>query len=331
MIRYLTDLGRMSTSGQVFPKGLSVSDEIKDTLAEATRGFFGAVGFILLLLGAEMMAERGDIRFGLGIVLTGLGVLCFYAAVIKKHAQKVLSNPQIAEVNLIATSPRWWLGILAVFCLILVLSPYIEQGGWPFADLGPVWVWLILMGIGLLITMTAMIVSLYQRKESASTQGDNHRRMFAIKSGLYVGRVSVRTDKLDTDLFMEIGIVTYNGTGKFVSIDSINGFILYDGGTRLPKPVIIGEKSNTQNLPAAKEFLIVLEQRVPKNVAEHVLKTITEGKTAIFNLSSLNISVIFPPSSEFPARLPLWDGFTLSQRAQPFVGQLVSLTATATI
>ena len=96
--------------------------------------------------------------------------------------------------------------------------------------------------------------------------GDNpriHGRMFPIDTGVYVGQILVSVDKLESDLFMEIGIVAYNGTTKFISISSVDGSVSYDG-TLLPQAKWLGERSPSQNLPTAKEFLILLEQRVPR-------------------------------------------------------------------
>ena len=47
-----------------------MSDAIEKTAAGATRSLLGALGFILLLLGLEMMTEKAGIQFGLGLFLS---------------------------------------------------------------------------------------------------------------------------------------------------------------------------------------------------------------------------------------------------------------------
>jgi hypothetical protein len=94
--------------------------------------------------------------------------------------------------------------------------------------------------------------------------------------------------------FRGITILGYNGTGKFVSIDGVDGGILY-GETRLPAPTLIGEKANIKKIPTAKEFVILLEQRVPRDIVDHILKILAAKQTAKFMLSSLNVRASFPP------------------------------------
>lgn len=225
-------------------------------------------------------------------------------------------------------------GPIGVF-IILVATLYFTAGsylGWnqPSKPLpsagdavmmaGPVWAY-VLGGIGVLLLCTAWAMMILRRKFSSP----QIKRMFPIDAGVYVGQVAVSIDKLDSDLFLGISIVGYNGTAKFVSIDAVNGFITYQN-ERLPTPTLIGDKSVNEPLPAAKEFSFVLEQRVPRKVADHILRTLSEKNRTMFDLSSLNILAFFPPNREFSSRINLWDGLTLDQSGRsPLVGRVISL------
>jgi hypothetical protein len=68
-----------------------MSDAIEKTAAGATRGFFGSLGFILLMLGLKGMTGAAGIQFGVGLFLALIGGLCFYAAFFWETAKKVLS------------------------------------------------------------------------------------------------------------------------------------------------------------------------------------------------------------------------------------------------
>jgi hypothetical protein len=230
--------------------------------------------------------ERGCLVFGL---LISAATLYYTAAPYYHHLRE--EQP--------ATSPPTNVGIITM---------------------APPW-WLIALGaIGVLLLITGWAMMALRRKTSQI-----HGRLFPIETGVYIGQIAVSIDKLDSDLFLGISIICYNGTTKFVSIDSVNGFIAYED-ERLPTPTIIGDKSVTEPFPTAKEFSFVLEQRVPRKVADHILKTLIEKNRAMFSLSSLNILAFFPPSREFSSRINLWDGLTLDQSGRsPLVGRVISL------
>jgi hypothetical protein len=109
-----------------------MSDEIQDTPAGATKGLFGALAFILLLLGAEMMLEKDGARFWIGLALGGCGFVCTYAAVFWNFVRQRLPGGTTAEINAIATSPRWWLGVMLLGSAAFIFSPFVEQQRWPF-------------------------------------------------------------------------------------------------------------------------------------------------------------------------------------------------------
>jgi len=108
-----------------------MSDEAQDTPVAATKSLLGALAFILLLLGAEMIAEKDGVRWGTGFFLVLSGVVCTYAAVFWNFVRKKLPKGATAEINTIATSPRWWLGLLLVLLASLVFMPVIQRPRWP--------------------------------------------------------------------------------------------------------------------------------------------------------------------------------------------------------
>jgi hypothetical protein len=182
----------------------------------------------------------------------------------------------------------------------------------------PPW-WLIALGtIGVLLLVTGWAMMALRRR----TPGI-HGRMFPIEIGVYIGQISVSIDKLDSDLFMEIGILGYNGTTKFISIESVQGTMVYEND-KLPTPAILADRSPTTSLAAAKEFLLVLEQRVPRNIADKILSALNAKKRVSLNLDLLNILAFFPPNREQTTRLPLWYGMTIDLDEKPRVGKIIS-------
>lgn len=224
----------------------------------------------------------------------------------------------------IFTGLTWW-GLTPPLGGVKAMLP----SSWGLPNWGPLTQ--AILGLAVLVSTWILIAVRLRWIGSSTKVGSNAPqitgRIFPIESGLYVGHIAVSIDKLNTDLFVEITILGYNGTGKFVSIDGVDGGILY-GETRLPAPTLIGEKANIKKIPTAKEFVILLEQRVPRDIVDHILKILAAKQTAKFMLSSLNVRASFPPNLEFSARLPLWDGLTVDQSGRiPFLGRIVLLTA----
>lgn len=207
----------------------------------------------------------------------------------------------------------------------LPAGPTSTSGG--VAMMVPSWLSIVFGSIGVLLLFTGWAMMALRRKLPQI-----HGRMYPIETGVYVGQIAISIDKLDTDLFIEIGIIAYNGTTKLISIGSVEGFIQY-GQTRLPTPKILSDRAPNQNLPVAKEFMVVLEQRVPKNIADTILITLAEKnekKRVMFDFSGLNILASFPPNPQFTTRLPIWSGLTIDIEGKfPRVGKVISLSVNA--
>jgi hypothetical protein len=93
-----------------------MSDELAaETPDAAIRAYLFAIGFTLVLIGGEMMAEKPDPRFYTGLILVILGLPVHLSWVFWKKLKPWLGTSQLSEASAIATSVRWWLGILLVF------------------------------------------------------------------------------------------------------------------------------------------------------------------------------------------------------------------------
>jgi hypothetical protein len=113
--------------------GTTMSDAIEKTAAGATRTFFGALGFILIMVGVEGMTGQAPLTlFSAGISVL-LGALCFYLAFFWERAKKHLSTETQQSIANFAQSRIVKFGMLFLVLATLVLSPFIEQRRWPFS------------------------------------------------------------------------------------------------------------------------------------------------------------------------------------------------------
>lgn len=110
-----------------------MSDAIDKTAAGATRGFFGSLAFILLMVGVEGMTGAAELPPGLGPVLIVVGGACAYAAFFWESAKKVLSAAAQAAIGSFAQSRITWFGMLFLVLSAIILSPFIEKHRWPFS------------------------------------------------------------------------------------------------------------------------------------------------------------------------------------------------------
>jgi hypothetical protein len=92
-----------------------MSDEIQETPWAATRNLLGAVGFILILLGGEILVDKTGERFALGLGLAAVGIPVFFVGVFWKWLQPRFSVANAKRLNFIAADPIWWVALFAVF------------------------------------------------------------------------------------------------------------------------------------------------------------------------------------------------------------------------
>jgi hypothetical protein len=110
-----------------------VSEQAEDTAAGATRGLFGSLGFILLMVGLEGMTGAAAIQFGVGLFLALLGALCFYVAVFWKTAKKILSQEAKVTIGHFAQSKVTWAILMFLVFQVLIFSRFFEEHRWPFS------------------------------------------------------------------------------------------------------------------------------------------------------------------------------------------------------
>ncbi len=112
-----------------------MSDELAaETPDAAIRAYLFAIGFTLVLVGGDMMAEKVDPRFYTGLALVIIALPVHLSWVFWKKLKPLLSTYVLVQAGLIAGSLRWWLGILLLLLAAAILSPYVEQQRWPFAS-----------------------------------------------------------------------------------------------------------------------------------------------------------------------------------------------------
>jgi len=95
--------------------GITMADEIPETAGAATRSLLGAVGFILILLGGEILLDKTGDRFSLGIGLVAVGTPVFFLGVFWKWVQQRLAAGVAKKLNWIASDPIWWVALFSVF------------------------------------------------------------------------------------------------------------------------------------------------------------------------------------------------------------------------
>jgi hypothetical protein len=110
-----------------------MSDAVEKTAAGATRGLFGILAFVLLMVGIEGMTGAVQLPSGLGFWLILLGAICVYAAFFWETAKKVLSIEAQVALGRFAQSRMTWFGMLFLVLATIILSPFIEQHRWPFS------------------------------------------------------------------------------------------------------------------------------------------------------------------------------------------------------
>jgi hypothetical protein len=110
-----------------------MSDTVDKTAAGATRGFFGSISFILLLLGLEMLTDKSGVQLGLGFFLVIFGAICAYAAFFWESAKKVLSSEAQEAIGRFAQSHVTWFGMIFLILQSIILSRFVEDRRWPFS------------------------------------------------------------------------------------------------------------------------------------------------------------------------------------------------------
>jgi hypothetical protein len=87
---------------------------------------------LALTFGTVEEARAG--RLGYAVACAVMSALCQFV-VVRWGWLKHNANPRfVATTHKIVTDARWWISTLMVFLAFLALSPYVEQGRWPFSQ-----------------------------------------------------------------------------------------------------------------------------------------------------------------------------------------------------
>jgi hypothetical protein len=160
-------------------------------------------------------------------------------------------------------------------------------------------------------------IYLFLRTKPALPAPRGQGQLPGIGKGVYVGSVNVDLNKLDRDLIAIISFIGYNGTGRLISINSVVQGAISCNGEWLPEPKLLSDRSPTQNLAAADQFMVVIEQRVPRDIADNILKRLTEKNDrdrVTFDLWQLDIFAFFPSDAPpYLTRLRIRDSFTVDE------------------
>jgi hypothetical protein len=103
-----------------------MAEEISTRADAAVRSFIGAIAFVLLLIGGEMMAEKEGTRFWWGAGLVVLSLPFYLSAVIWTVIQERMNRQLVKRLVEAATDIRWWIGTLLVILVILSVAPFIN-------------------------------------------------------------------------------------------------------------------------------------------------------------------------------------------------------------
>jgi hypothetical protein len=173
-----------------------MSEEVPETAGAATRNLLGAVGFIMLLLGGEMLIDKTGGRFKLAIILIAGGVPIFFAGVCWKWLQNKLARGFSKKLNLLSNDPRWWLAILLFYIIGSYAQLSYSSSHWDVGAVSGDWVWIGLIVLAILyVVMTWRRIGIITAPVTSSSQqttnvSQNHLDMihlldFAINDTTY--------------------------------------------------------------------------------------------------------------------------------------------------
>jgi hypothetical protein len=115
--------------------GENMADEtLQESFSGSTKALLGAIGFLLLMFGGEIMIEKQEPRLALGAVLVACGILCFYLAWAGRALRRRLPAGSIARFNTIGADPRWWLISLLILISAIVMWRFAEAA-FPAVDI----------------------------------------------------------------------------------------------------------------------------------------------------------------------------------------------------
>jgi len=144
----------------------------------------------------------------------------------------------------------------------------------------------------------------------------------ALRAGIYVGRMSVSAENLETGDILDIGIIAFNGTGQRIFVHRVRGHIglkFYDAALieqdQLPTPSIFEFHYSTTSIDPNTEFTIRLHQVIPQNMKARFLR-VFEGDAVALYFDKLDVVMKSDPSGD-EVTLKLWDGLRYHIPTEP--------------
>jgi hypothetical protein len=285
-----------------------MSEEVPETADGAIRGWIIAVGFTLVLVGGELMAEKDGIRFYSGLGLAVAALPCYLSVALWKTVKPKLGLGFLTTLNEVATDARWWMGAIFVILLSFILSPAVSLA----SNRLPIET---ILGFAAVGCLSYFIWKNFRRTEKTD-----------FSQCPYVGRMNVDFSKMETEHVLEIGGMAFNGALASISIGEVGGHIkcklplktdahgtvIVD--TAFPTPRLKVEIINSlKNIPPCRELVFIIEQVVSKEIIEGLNMLLSQKDIISFELSELNIAVNAVGKSDDSWRIPLWDAINCRQ------------------
>jgi hypothetical protein len=106
---------------------MSEEEDVPETPDKAVRGWLVAIGFTLVLVGGEMMAEKDGARFVMGTFLVCAALPFYLSAALWKVAKEHLTAHQLSTVRAVSNDFRWWMALLLALLVYFALAPFFQE------------------------------------------------------------------------------------------------------------------------------------------------------------------------------------------------------------
>ncbi len=272
-----------------------MSDEAPDTMPGAIKAYIGALGFIVVLIGAEMIAEKENARFWLGVALVAAGLPIMSLVVFWNHLRSQFGAGFRRFIVFIIMNPIW-----------LTRALWISWLFFGYEILGTTWaqflIWIVVLGALLWVNSDLKYFGVMPRR----------RRSREIADSVYIAEIVLDMSRLGQDRYMEIVMRVFNGCGAAITFDSLEGHISYralrdaESAKALPPPSLRSDVKPV--VYETEEWLIILSQSVPAENADEIQRWLDEGKTIGFDLDALKIQVKRKRWSRRPEAIKMWAG-----------------------
>lgn len=142
----------------------------------------------------------------------------------------------------------------------------------------------------------------------------------------HISFINLEFSKLEEDLWIMVVIMAYNASQYELAIEAVDGNINYleiennsvcaDTKQVLPTPRLLTDNNPTRGIAPFSEFLIALEQRVPRALASRIMERIGSGQYTHFILNDLAIGISAGDEQAVHARLKVWNGVAVYNRQE---------------